>query len=63
VIVGDAGDEFTPRNIQSAFRLLRGGARFVAMHKNRWWITPAGVTLDSGATSPRSSTGRSGGHW
>jgi len=49
VIVGDAGEEFTPRNVQSAFRLLRGGARFVAMHKNRWWITPAGVTLDSGA--------------
>jgi HAD superfamily hydrolase (TIGR01458 family) len=49
VIVGDAGEEFTPRNIQSAFRLLRGGAGFVAMHKNRWWITPAGVLLDSGA--------------
>jgi HAD superfamily hydrolase (TIGR01458 family) len=49
VIVGDAGDEFTPRNIQSAFRLLRGGARFVAMHKNRWWITPDGVLLDSGS--------------
>jgi HAD superfamily hydrolase (TIGR01458 family) len=49
VIVGDAGDEFTPRNVQSAFRLLRGGAAFVAMHKNRWWITPAGVLLDSGA--------------
>ena len=49
VIVGDAGDDFTPRNIQSAFRLLRGGAQFVAMHKNRWWITPAGVLLDSGS--------------
>jgi HAD superfamily hydrolase (TIGR01458 family) len=49
VIVGDAGDEFTPRNIQSAFRLLRNGARLVAMHKNRWWLTPAGVMLDSGA--------------
>jgi HAD superfamily hydrolase (TIGR01450 family) len=49
VIVGDAGNDFTPRNIQSAFRLLRGGAQFVAMHKNRWWITPAGVLLDSGS--------------
>ncbi len=49
VIVGDAGDEFTPRNIQSAFGLIRGGAQFVAMHKNRWWLTPAGVTVDSGA--------------
>jgi HAD superfamily hydrolase (TIGR01450 family) len=49
VIVGDAGEDFTPRNIQSAFRLLRAGAAFVAMHKNRWWITPAGVLLDSGS--------------
>src|SRR5664280_1615264 len=48
VVVGDAGDEFTPRNMQTAFTLVRGGARFVAMHKNRWWITPAGVLLDSG---------------
>jgi len=29
--------------------LLRAGAAFVAMHKNRWWITPAGVLLDSGS--------------
>jgi HAD superfamily hydrolase (TIGR01450 family) len=49
VIVGDAGDDFTPRNMQSAFRLLRGGAKFVAMHKNRWWLTPRGVLLDSGS--------------
>jgi HAD superfamily hydrolase (TIGR01458 family) len=49
VVVGDAGAEFTPRNLQTAFTLLRGGARFVAMHKNRWWITADGVMLDSGA--------------
>ena len=49
VVVGDAADEFTRRNMQSAFTLLRGGARFVAMHKNRWWLTPAGEMLDAGA--------------
>jgi HAD superfamily hydrolase (TIGR01458 family) len=49
VVVGDAAEEFSPRNMQSAFRLLRNGAGFVAMHKNRWWLTPAGVTLDSGS--------------
>jgi HAD superfamily hydrolase (TIGR01458 family) len=49
VVIGDAADEFTPANMQSAFRLLRGGARFVAMHKNRWWLTPGGVMLDAGA--------------
>jgi ribonucleotide monophosphatase NagD (HAD superfamily) len=49
VVVGDAAEEFTPRNMQSAFALLRNGARFVAMHKNRWWLTSAGVMLDAGA--------------
>jgi HAD superfamily hydrolase (TIGR01458 family) len=49
VVVGDAAGDFTPANMQSAFRLLRGGARFVAMHKNRWWLTPAGEVLDAGA--------------
>ncbi len=49
VIVGDAADEFTSRNMQSAFRLVRNGARLVAMHKNRWWLTPDGATLDAGA--------------
>jgi HAD superfamily hydrolase (TIGR01458 family) len=49
VIVGDAAGDFTPANMQSAFRLLRAGARFIAMHKNRWWLTPAGEALDAGA--------------
>ncbi len=49
VVIGDAAEEFRPRNMQNAFRLLQGGARFVAMHKNRWWLTPAGVMLDAGA--------------
>jgi HAD superfamily hydrolase (TIGR01458 family) len=48
VLVGDAADDFTPRNLQSAFALLRAGASFVAMHKNRWWLTAAGETLDAG---------------
>ncbi len=48
VIVGDAGEEFTLANLQTAFRLVRAGARFVAMHRNRWWYTPDGETLDAG---------------
>jgi HAD superfamily hydrolase (TIGR01450 family) len=48
VVVGDAADDFTPRNIQSAFTLVRNGARLVAMHRNRWWYTPEGAKLDSG---------------
>jgi HAD superfamily hydrolase (TIGR01450 family) len=49
VVVGDAADDFVPRNLQSAFTLLRGGARLVAMHRNGWWITSEGPRMDSGA--------------
>jgi len=49
VVVGDAAEEFRFETLDAAFRLVRGGARLVAMHRNRWWLTPAGETLDSGA--------------
>jgi HAD superfamily hydrolase (TIGR01458 family) len=49
VIVGDSADELTYRNLNAAFRLVRGGARLIGMHRNAWWITPEGPTLDSGA--------------
>jgi HAD superfamily hydrolase (TIGR01458 family) len=49
VVVGDAEDGFTYARLNAAFRLVRTGARLVAMHRNAWWLTPAGETLDSGA--------------
>ena len=49
VVVGDAGDDLSYRNLDIAFRQLRAGAEFVAMHRNPWWITERGVTLDAGA--------------
>ena len=49
VVVGDAPEEATWANLNRAFRLVRRGAELVAMHRNRWWLTPAGETLDSGA--------------
>src|SRR3990172_5518547 len=48
VVIGYASDELTFATLDRAFRLLRAGAGFVAMHKNRWWLTKRGVTLDSG---------------
>jgi len=48
VVIGDAGEELSFRNLDVAFRLLSGGADFVAMHRNPWWLTPKGKTLDSG---------------
>ncbi len=49
VVIGDAGDDLSYRNIDIAFRQLQAGAEFVAMHRNPWWMTPKGMTLDAGA--------------
>jgi HAD superfamily hydrolase (TIGR01450 family) len=49
VVIGDAGDELSFRNLDIAFRHLRAGAAFVAMHRNPWWITRRGPSLDSGS--------------
>ncbi len=48
VLVADLGDGFTFEVLNDAFRSLRQGARLVAMHKNRFWITRDGPTLDAG---------------
>ena len=49
VVIGDAGEDLSYRNLDIAFRQLRAGAEFVAMHRNPWWMTPKGFTLDAGA--------------
>lgn len=49
VVVGDAGDELSYRNMDALFRVIRGGAAFLAMHRNPWWLTPKGPTIDAGA--------------
>ena len=49
VVVGDAGDDLSYRAMDALFGLIRGGAAFLAMHRNPWWFTPKGPTLDAGA--------------
>ena len=49
VVIGDSPEEATFENLNRAFRLIRGGARLVGMHRNPWWLTPEGPTLDSGS--------------
>jgi HAD superfamily hydrolase (TIGR01450 family) len=49
VVIGDAGEDLSFANLDTAFRLVRGGADFMAMHRNPWWLTPRGATLDAGA--------------
>ncbi len=49
VVVGDLGPAFTFDALNAAFRALRRGARLLALHRNPFWSSPAGVVLDAGA--------------
>jgi len=49
VILGDAGEGFTYQALNEAFRLLDGGAEFIALAKNRKFAGPDGMCLDAGA--------------
>jgi len=49
VVVGDAPDALSRENLDVAFRCVRAGSALVAMHRNPWWATPAGPSLDVGA--------------
>jgi HAD superfamily hydrolase (TIGR01458 family) len=48
VIVGDLGRGFTYDALNGAFRLLMDGAELVALQRNRFWLTPTGLSLDVG---------------
>ena len=48
VIVGDSPEELTRENLDRAFRCCRAGAELIGMHRNLWWLTPAGPSLDAG---------------
>ncbi len=49
VILGDSPDELTKVNLDRAFRCVKAGAELLGMHRNPWWLTKAGPTLDAGA--------------
>ncbi len=55
VLVGGADETeetsrvFAWERLNRAFAELRGGARLVCLHKNRWWQTTRGPLLDAGA--------------
>lgn len=48
VVVGDMGDGYNAALLNKAFRLILGGAEFIALQKNRYWKTAEGLTLDAG---------------
>lgn len=49
VVIGDAANDLSYQNLDRAFRLVRRGAELIAMHRNPWWLTARGETIDSGA--------------
>ncbi len=49
VVVGDLGPGWSFERLNAAFRQLLGGARLVALQRNRYWLTPDGLTIDAGA--------------
>ena len=49
VVIGDSPEEVTYDNLNHAFRLIHAGAELIGMHRNRWWLTAGGPTIDSGA--------------
>jgi HAD superfamily hydrolase (TIGR01450 family) len=49
VILGDSPETLTRENLDRAFRACRAGAELIGMHRNAWWVTAAGPTLDAGA--------------
>ena len=48
VVVGDLGESWTFAALNRAFGHLMDGAELVALQKNRYWLTPAGLALDAG---------------
>jgi HAD superfamily hydrolase (TIGR01458 family) len=48
VIVGDLGSAFGYDVLNRAFRQVMDGAELIALQKNRFWLTPDGLSLDVG---------------
>jgi phospholysine phosphohistidine inorganic pyrophosphate phosphatase len=48
VIIGDLGADFGYDVLNRAFRQLTDGAELIALQKNRFWMTPDGLSLDVG---------------
>ncbi len=49
VIVGDIGPLWSFDLVQQAFTALMGGARLIALSRDRYWMSANGLTLDCGA--------------
>jgi HAD superfamily hydrolase (TIGR01458 family) len=48
VIMGDLGEAFGFAILNRAFRMVMEGGELIALQKNRFWLTPDGLSLDAG---------------
>jgi len=48
VVIGDLGADWTYQRLNGAFRQVLGGARLIALQRNRYWQTAGGLALDAG---------------
>ena len=49
VVVGDCREGFTYGRLNAAFRIVKNGAEILALQKGRWFVSPSGPSLDTGA--------------
>merc|ERR1711971_1019167 len=49
VVIGDIGATWNYAMLNTAFQCLHKGAELIAMHKNKFWQTHEGLSLDIGA--------------
>jgi len=49
VIIGDIGRAWTYDLVNRIFRMIMAGAELIALHKGKFWQTPAGLRVDIGA--------------
>lgn len=48
VVIGDLGDAWDFRTLNTAFQYLMQGAEFLALQRNRYWEAAFGLELDAG---------------
>lgn len=48
IVIGDIGDAWTYQLLNELFNSLIGGAKLIAIHKNRFWQTELGLQMDIG---------------
>lgn len=49
IVIGDVGEYFSYEMMNRVFTMIMNGAEMIALQKNRYWITRAGLKLDAGA--------------